>query len=744
MAKGSLRIYLGAAPGVGKTFAMLNEGRRRAERGTDVVVGFVETHQRPNTEAQLTGLEVVARRAITHRGATFEEMDIDAVLARHPAVVLVDELAHTNTPGAGAAKRWEDIERLRDAGIDVITTLNIQHLESLNDVVERITGVPQRETVPDEVVRNADQVELVDMAPEALRRRMAHGNIYRPEKVDAALGNYFRVGNLGALRELALMWVADNVDEALHEYKISHGILDTWETRERVVVALTGAPSGDQLIRRAARMATRARGDLLGVHVSPADGLTEASSERLDAHRLLLEQLGGTFREVVGADVAGTLADVARAEQATQLVLGASARSRIAELFHGSIVNEVLRQSRGIDVHIISVDASSPSPELIARRHRLRRSVPARRRQIGWTLVVVGLPVLTLVLANLRDTFSLPSQLLLYLLLVVVTAAVGGIGPAAAGAVAGSVTANYYFTPPFYGFTIAHGENALALVVFLVVGLLVSVLVLQASVRAEESLRSRAEVETLQAASAQERLAVQERAAEAVLVAKADELRVALLRAVSHDFRSPLASIKASVTSLLQRDVAWTEAATMDLLGVIDEESDRLDALVSNLLDLSRLQSGGLRFQLRPVGYEEVVPAALASLSGPTDLVDIALDETLPRVQADPALLERVIANLVSNAIAASDRDGRVRIEAGSVAGRVDLRIVDQGPGIPVEARERIFEPFQRVGDVGGGVGLGLAVAAGFTKVMGGELTVEDTPGGGVTMVVGLPEVDER
>jgi len=744
MARGSLRIYLGAAPGVGKTFAMLNEARRRVERGTDVVVGYVETHGRPNTEAQIEGLEVVPRRSVAYRGTSLEEMDAAAIIARAPEVALVDELAHTNVPGSGHEKRWQDVDELRDAGIDVITTLNIQHLESLNDVVERITGVKQRETIPDEVARRADQVELVDMTPEALRRRMAHGNIYAPEKVDAALANYFRVGNLGALRELALMWVADQVDDALHDYKVAHGILDTWETRERVVVAVTGAPSGEQLIRRAARMATRTRGDLLGVHVRPADGLAEGPTTLLEEHRVLLEGLGGAYHEIVGADVAPTLTDFARREGATQLVLGASGRSRWGELVSGSVINDVLHRARGIDVHVISMDGGDavPAPSLSARR-RLFPTVSRRRQRAGWLLVVVGVPLLTLVLANLRETFSLPSHLLLYLLLVVVAAAVGGAGPAAAAAVGGFLLANWYFTPPFHRLTIAHGENALALAVFLVVGALVSFLVLQASARAAETLRSRAEVEALQEASARERQAMEDRAAEALLLARADELRVSLLRAVSHDLRTPLASIKASVTSLLQSDVDWTEEATLEFLRMIDEESDRLDDLVGNLLDMSRLQSGALRFQARPVGYEEIVPAALASLSGPTDTVDITLDETLPRVQADPALLERAVANLAANAIAASGPERRVRVEAGAVGHRVDLRIVDQGPGIPVADRVRIFEPFQRVGDGGGGVGLGLAVAKGFVEAMGGELTVEDTPGGGVTMVVGLPEATE-
>src|SRR3984893_12388525 len=275
MARGTLRVYLGAAPGVGKTYAMLNEGRRRHSRGTDVVVGVVETHGRALTEAQIADLEVIARKRLTYRDTEFEEMDVEAIIARRPEVVLVDELAHTNVPGSSHEKRWQDVEEILDAEIDVISTVNIQHLESVNDVVERITGVVQRETIPDSVVRAADQIELVDMAPEALRRRMAHGHIYAPERIDAALANYFRPGNLGALRELALLWVADRVEESLHDYLEHHGIEAAWETRERVVVAVTGHAADESLIRRAARIAGRARGDLLGVHVESGDGLTE-------------------------------------------------------------------------------------------------------------------------------------------------------------------------------------------------------------------------------------------------------------------------------------------------------------------------------------------------------------------------------------------------------------------------------------------------------------------------------------
>jgi two-component system sensor histidine kinase KdpD len=833
MARGTLRIYLGAAPGVGKTYAMLNEGARRASRGTDVVIGYVETHGRVNTAAQIGDLEIVPRHVIGYRAREFEEMDVDAVVARRPQVALVDELAHTNVPGSRNEKRWEDVEEILAAGIDVISTVNVQHLESMNDVVEQITGIKQRETIPDAVVRAADQIEIVDMTPQALRRRMAHGNVYPSEKVDASLANYFREGNLGALRELALMWVADRVDEALEAYREAHGIARPWETRERVVVAITGAPGGEDVIRRAARMAARTRGELLGVHVRSADGLRSASDNALSAQRALVQQLGGEYHELASADPAASLVQFARAENATQVVLGASRQSRWAHLLRGSVITNVIRASGAIDIHVISSDPGRETAE-VERPERARRRprgavLAPRRRALAWILAIVAPPLLTLVLANVRDTLTLPSDLLMFLLVVVVVAALGGFVPAFVCAITGFLLANWYFTPPYYEFTIAQGENLVALVIFLLVGGVVSLLVATASRRTADAARARAEAETLAAmsgtlsasgdplpqlvgqlqvafdadqvavlASGDERgwhalasvgdpaparpedadvviplhgrevlvlsgetlngddreilrafagqvaIAVQQRelradAERAAGLEEANELRTALLAAVSHDLRTPLSSIKAAVTSLLQRDVDFTPRATRELLETIDEGSDRLNHLVGNLLDMSRLQTGALQLVMREVGLDEVVPVSIAGLID-DERVDLDLDETLPRVRADAALLERAIANVVENALAWSPLDAHVRVEAVVAQDRVELHVVDRGPGIPFDRREDVFRPFQRLGDRsnGSGVGLGLAVARGFVEAMGGWIAVEDTPGGGVTMLISL------
>jgi two-component system, OmpR family, sensor histidine kinase KdpD len=497
MKRGQLRIYLGGAPGVGKTYAMLAEGHRRHDRGTDVVVGFVETYGRKLTARLAEGLEAIPRRVMTYRGARFEEMDIDALLARRPEVALVDELAHTNVPGSRNAKRWQDVEELLGAGITVISTVNIQHLDSVHDVVEKITGVPQRETVPDAVVRAADQIEIVDMAPEALRRRMVHGNVYPSEKVDAALSNYFRIGNLTALRELALLWVADRVEEGLLKYRANHGIEQTWDARERVVVALTGGPEGDTLIRRAARIAARTvGGDLLAVHVARSDGLTGASPATLEAQRRLVESLGGAYHQITGDDVPEALLDFARGENATQLVLGASRRSWLTTVLTGpGIGARTIHGSGDIDVHIVTHAQMGRRWVLPRPRGGLSR----RRRIYGFAVTAVLAPVLTVLLAMDRGRINLLSDALTYLLLVVAVALAGGIYPAVVAAVVTSLLLNFYFIPPLHTFTIAGTNNVLALSVFVVVAVAVSSVVDLAARRTRQAARASAESQTLAA-----------------------------------------------------------------------------------------------------------------------------------------------------------------------------------------------------------------------------------------------------
>ncbi len=488
---------MGAAPGVGKTYAMLAEGQRRRSRGTDVVIGFVETHGRRLTAQMATGLPVVPRRDVTYRGTRLSEMDLDAVLARHPQVALVDELAHTNAPGCAHDKRWQDVEQLLDAGIDVVTTLNIQHLESLNDVVRQITGAVQHETLPDAVARRADQIELVDMTPEALRRRMVHGNVYPPDRIDAALTHYFRPGNLTALRELALLWVADRVDEGLRRYRAEHGIDAGWETRERILVALTGGPEGETLIRRAARIAERIKGaDLFAVHVVPGDGLATHSRPAVTAQRMLVESMGGAFHQIVGDDTATTLLQFARAQNATQIVLGATRRGWLASTLSGEGTGaRVIRGSGSIDVHLVTHEHAAGPPVL--RLPRPSGGLGTRRYLAGLAIGASLLAVLTLLLTALRGPLTYPTDILVYLLAVVTVAMVGGLYPALATAVVAVLLLDYYFISPVHTLAIAETNDAVTLVVFATVAVLLGSAVQTAARQTRRALRASTEADAL-------------------------------------------------------------------------------------------------------------------------------------------------------------------------------------------------------------------------------------------------------
>ncbi|GAA3486069.1 ATP-binding protein [Streptomyces cremeus] len=828
MGRGTLRIYLGAAPGVGKTYAMLSEAHRRVERGTDCVVAFVEHHGRPRTEVMLHGLEEVPRRTIEYRGARFTEMDVDAVLARDPAVALVDELPHTNVPGSRHAKRWQDVEVLLQAGIDVISTVNIQHLESLGDVVESITGVRQRETVPDEVVRRADQIELVDMSPQALRRRMAHGNIYQSDKIDASLSNYFRPGNLTALRELALLWVADRVDEYLQQYRGEHNIRSTWQARERIVVGLTGGPEGRTLIRRASRMAAKGSGsEILAVYVARSDGLTAASPKELAVQRTLVEDLGGSFHHVIGDDIPSSLLEFARGVNATQIVLGSSRRKTWQYILGPGVGQTVARESGpDLDVHIVTHEEAAKGRGLpVARGARLGGT----RILAGWLVGVIGPVLMTFLLNSISNAPGLANDVLLYLFLTVVAALLGGLLPALAAAAAGSLLLNYFFTPPTRTLTIDDPKNIVAIIIFFAVGVSVASVVDLAARRTHQAARLRAESEILSFLAgsvlrgettldallervretfAMESVALLERAGdvepwtcagslgpnpaerpedadvdmpvgdhmalalsgrplpaedrrvlaafaaqaavvldrqrlvgeaeEARRLAEGNRIRTALLAAVSHDLRTPLASIKAAVTSLRSDDVSWSDDDEAELLAGIEEGADRLDHLVGNLLDMSRLQTGTVTPLIRVTDLDEVIPMALVGV--PDDSVQLDIPETLPMVAVDRGLLERAAANIVENAVKYSPPGVPVAVAASALGDRVEVRVTDRGPGVPDDSKSRIFEPFQRYGDAprGAGVGLGLAVARGFVEAMGGTLAAEDTPGGGMTMVLTL------
>jgi two-component system, OmpR family, sensor histidine kinase KdpD len=834
--RGELRIYLGAAPGVGKTYAMLGEAHRRLERGTDLVAAVVETHGRKKTAELIDGIEVIPPRYIDYRGGTFPELDVPAVLARHPQVVLVDELAHTNTPGSENQKRWQDVEELLDAGITVISTVNIQHLESLNDVVAQITGIEQKETIPDSIVRAAAQIELVDITPEALRRRLSHGNVYAAERIDAALSNYFRRGNLTALRELALLWLADQVDTALAKYRAENKITDMWETRERVVVAVTGGPESETLVRRASRIASKSSAELMVVHVIRGDGLAGLSETRMNKVRELASSLDASVHTVVGDDTPTALLDFAREMNATQLVIGTSRRSRWARVFNEGIGPAIVQQSGKIDVHMVTHDEAK-------RGFRLASLAPRERRVASWLAAVIIPSVICAVTVTVLDPYlDTGGESALFFVGVLLVGLLGGVAPAALSAVLSGLLLNYYLIAPRHSFTIAEPNSAITELVLLLIAVAVAVLVDGAKKRTQEARRASQEAELLtlfagsvlrgadletllervretysqravsmlrepkdddragvkhrgyivacvgndpcvtvdsadtaievgddefwmllagrklsardrrvltavakQAAGLIRQRELAEEASRTEAIVKADELRRSLLSAVSHDLRTPLAAAKVAVSSLRAEDVAFSPEDTAELLATIEESIDQLTALVGNLLDSSRLAAGVVRPELRRVYLEETVQRALVSIGkGATGFYRSAIDRVKVDVgdavvMADAGLLERVFANLIDNALRYAP-NSLVRVNAGQVADRVLINVIDEGPGIPHGTEDQLFESFQRLGDLDNtsGVGLGMSVASGFVEAMGGTISAGDTPGGGLTVVVEL------
>ncbi len=721
MARGQLRIYLGAAPGVGKTYTMLAEAQRRHARGTDVVVGLLETHGRKMTAAMAEGLEIVPRRTMTHRGATFTEMDLDAVLARHPEVALVDELAHTNVPGCRNPKRWQDVDELLDAGINVISTLNIQHLESLNDVAMQVTGVEQHEKLPDEIARRADQIELVDMTPEALRRRMVHGNVYPPNRVDAALTHYFRPGNLTALRELALLWLADRVEEGLQRYRAEHGIATPWETRERIVVAVAGEEDDQKVIRRAARIAARTPGsDLLAVHVVSDDGLAAGHDAALEVQRALVTSLGGSFRLLPGADVADALLSFARAENATQMVLGASRRSRLLTLIAGkSIPTRLARRAEHIDVHLVSrrdtAERGHWSAQVRtafhyrkARAERDSAQAAALTRLAG--CVLRGHDDLPALLEEMRQISGLAAVSLLewrqngsgracY-----VVASAGEQPPEGPGADV-ELPVSDTFTLAGRGPELSReGSRVLfSCAVQVVAGL---------SYRRQEDQQAQAARDAANLRSRAALLAATGQTAREQLAAARTAL-AALAAAEAHGPAGPGTALPPA---------ALPPAARAALLATARRAVDQVTRLVDDLSDLSRLHAGAVETYLQPVDLDEVMAACLDDLGPGSQHIMLSMAEDLPDVIADATLLTRILTSLLADALQHSPAGPPPVLTAVSRDSRVEVRITDQGPDQP-----------------GGEASLAFRLARDFTEALGDTLRTEDLPGGGHSVVVTLP-----
>jgi two-component system sensor histidine kinase KdpD len=655
MRRGVLRVYLGSAPGVGKTYRMLDEGWRRRERGTDVVVAYVETHGRALTDAQLRDLEVMPRVTREYRGALIEEMDLAAVLARHPAVALVDELAHTNVVGSTHEKRWQDVDAMLDAGIDVITTVNIQHLESVNDVVEKITGIRQQETIPDAIVRRAEQIEIVDVTPEALRRRMAHGNIYAADKIDASLSNYFRVGNLSALRELALLWLADRVEDSLQRYLDDHAIDSAWETRERLIVGITGTAADADLLRRAARIASRTGAELFAVHVVKADEIRSVPTDTSVARELVVE-FEGKFQEVVDDDTATALVAFARSERGTQIVLGAS-RPRPFWRPANGVVEKVLRHARDLDVHIIAVGGERPPH--VHRRRRTER-VTWTRKMVALALTLAVMPLLTILMSQIRSSLSVSTVFLVYLIAILALTAWAGALVGVVGAFFASALENYYFVRPFHTLEVARPDDLVALIAFLLFAVSASVVVNRFAESSHEADRARAEAQILAAAAAN--------------VAASHEDLHPLLDSLRAVFAS------SSVVLAVQRDGVWTsdvvsgEAISDFDAGVhfeIDDEH-RLYVFGATLNDqdnrligaFARRVAAGLRSQMIARDANQLQEIAEA------ESLRLALFRTASKELLVP--LEKVQANL---SLLAGSHERRSLDERNAVLSGVEVQV---------------------------------------------------------------------
>jgi two-component system sensor histidine kinase KdpD len=870
--RGRLKIFLGAAPGVGKTYEMLSAAHQRLREGVDVVIGVVETHGRAETEALVQGLPAIPRRRIDYKGRTLDEMDLDAILARKPALVLVDELAHTNAPGSRHPKRYLDVEELLGAGIDVYTTLNIQHVESLNDVVAQITRIRVRETVPDGVIDRADEIELIDLTPDDLMQRLREGKVYVPKTASRALGHYFSPGNLTALRELALRRTAQRVDAQLLDHMQAHAIQGPWAAGDRVLVCIDHRPAAAALVRYGRRLAERLRVAWRVVHVETAAelSLSEAERDRVAATLRLAESLGAEAVTIPGRAVAADLVAYAREHNFSHVVIGNGRR----RLWRRSVAQAILREAGDIPIHVVGgraetvTQAGSGTPA--------RSGFDPKPYLVSTAMVAIAI----LVGVALRQVLNVSSISLVFLTAVLGSAASFGLGPSLYACIAAVLAYNFFFLPPLYTFTIEDPENVVTLFFFLVTAFIASNLA--AGVRAQAvTARARARTteelyrfsrklagivslddllwatayqiaamlklrvvvllpehpdgETLtvrgayppedtmdeadlaaahwcwqsnrpagrgadtlpgakrlflplrtaagpvavvgvdrdepdpargglllspdqrrlldalgdQAAVSIERIRLAEDVDRARLLAETERLRSALLTSISHDLRTPLATILGAAGTLQAHHASMTDAQRQELLGSIAEEAERLNRFVANLLDMTRLESGALALRREPTDLGEVIGSALTRAGRVLAGHHVALDVApgLPLLDLDAVLLEQVLFNLLDNAARYTPQGSTVTMRAWRDGGEVRMQLIDDGPGIAPELTERIFEKFYRAPQARlqadhqrAGTGLGLAICRGFIEAMGGRITAANRADrSGAVFTIALP-----
>ena len=864
-ARGKLTIFFGFAPGVGKTYTMLEAARGEAEdQKRDVVVGIVETHGRYDTGSLLMGLELLPRRPVEHRGIQLDELDLDAALKRRPQLLLIDELAHMNAPGSRHLKRWQDVDELLGAGIDVFTTLNVQHLETLNDVVAQITGVIVRETVPDAVFDTASEVRVVDLPVDELLERLREGKVYVPQQAARAVDNFFRAGNLIALRELALRRTAERVDAQMRGYKAAHGIEESWHTGERVLVCVSPSPHSARLVRAARRMATSLHAELVGVYVETQASLrlSRPDRERLAQNMRLVESLGGEAVVLRAEDAAVETVRYARKRNATKIVVGKPTRPRWAEVFRSSFLDDIVRKSLEIDVYVISgqpgrdVAASPPPPQ-------------EPRRALALTGAAAAVAVTALCTALGWYGFGqeqLADVVMMYLLGVVVVSMRYGYVPSLLAAVLGVVAFDFFFIPPYYSFAVSDLRHIVTFAVMFFVAVVISHLTkrirdqadgARGSERRTASLYSISRelglapsrdlllaaadrhlrevfgvrvavllpgsdgmlegafaepgpldaadkdkgvaewgwlhqrpagvgTDTLPSAralfvplkgargrvgvlalypspetrlgdaddrqlldtfagligSAVERTQLAEEARRAHLRAATEQLRNSLLSSVSHDLRTPLAVVTGATSALLDEHGPRDEHVRRELLQTAHEEALRLNRLVRNLLDMTRLEAGALKVheELQPI--EEVVGAALGRMEDRLRgrEVETRIPADLPLVAFDSALIEQVLINLLENATKYTPAGSPIEVAARAQDGVVEVEVSDRGPGVIPRDAERVFDKFYRAHEgEGGGVGLGLTICRGIVAAHGGRIWVETRAGGGASFRFTLP-----
>ncbi len=865
--RGRLKIFLGAAPGVGKTYEMLLAAGAKQREGVDVVIGLVETHGRRETEALLTGLEIIPRREVDYKGHLLAEMDLDAILARRPQLVLVDELAHRNAPGSRHPRRYLDVEELIAAGIDVFTTLNIQHVESLNDIVARITRIRVRETVPDSILDKADDIEIVDLAPDDLIQPLREGKVYVQQQAERAIRHYFQPGNLTALRELALRQTAQRVDNQLLSHMRAHAIAGPWAAGERVLVCVSEAANTPGLIRYARRAADRLHAPLTAIYIETArtQRLNDAERDHIADFLRLAERLGAATITIPGRKIADEVVAYAEANNITQIVIGKSDRSRWFEMLHGSVVHDLLRKTGQISVHVISAEASEPAEAHAPEVRRPEASSPLPYLgSAAAVAVALGFGQL------IQRLVGLQSISLVFLMAVLASAIGWGLLPSLFACLLSVLAFNFFFIPPLYTFTIADPENLVALFFFLLVALVVSNLtaagraqIVTARARAKTTAelyafsRKLAGIGTLddllwatvyqvasmlkastvvllpdeaatgltvasayppedrldaadmaaaqwcwqhnhptgrgsdtlaggkwlflplrtgsgtvgvigveplptaplptpderllldaladQAAVAIERVSLVRGLAEARVEAEADRLRAALLASISHDLRTPLASILGTVSSLRSYADKYDAAERDELLASLESEALRLNRFVGNLLDMTRLEAGMAEIKLDFADLAEIVGAALERAGNVLahHHVEVEIAADLPMLRLDPLLMEQVLFNLLDNAAKYSPPGSRIDLRARRDGESVTIEVFDQGPGIPPDDLERIFDKFYRVHAQDrrrAGTGLGLAICRGFVEAQGGHIDAGNRrDGAGAVLTIRLP-----